>query len=85
MEERDGAWRRPRPAPSLLALEAVQAAKDQSLRASEALDRALRVALFGQSRSIGLGSVILEVAAEYDDVDPDALVKSVDDDRWRGR
>lgn len=67
----------------LLALEAVQAAKDQSLRASEALDRALRVALFGQSRPISLRSVILEVASECDDVDTELLAKNLDEGGYR--
>ncbi len=69
-------WQRPDyewPVTTLLALEAVEATKAQSLRASEALDRALRVALFGQSRTISMQHVILEVAAETDGVDPDAL------------
>ena len=71
------------PGTVLLAMEAVQAANEQSLRAGEALDRALRVAMFGQSRSIALRSVILEVAAECDDVDPDTLAKGLDDGRCR--
>jgi predicted DsbA family dithiol-disulfide isomerase len=73
-------WQRPDyewPVTTLLALEAVEATKAQSLRASEALDRALRVALFGQSRTISMQHVILEVAAESDGVDPDALRASL--------
>ena len=79
-------WPRPDweyPGTVLLALEAVQAANEQSLRAGEALDRALRVALFGQSRSISLRNVILEVAAECDEVDVAALTKCLDDGRCR--
>lgn len=55
------------PVTSLFALEAVQAAKTvcgPDLRASETLDRALRVALFGQSRCISMRHVVLEVARE---------------------
>lgn len=51
------------PVTSLPALEAVQAAKAVcSLGASERLDRALRVAFFGQSRCISMRHVILDVA-----------------------
>ena len=52
------------PVTTLPALEAVQAAKEQGLAVSEELDRALRVAFFGQSRCISLRSVILDVAGE---------------------
>jgi predicted DsbA family dithiol-disulfide isomerase len=54
------------PVTSLLALEAVQAAKTVcgGLEASEHLDRALRVALFGQSRCISLRHVVLDVACQ---------------------
>ncbi|GGT81079.1 MULTISPECIES: DsbA family oxidoreductase [Streptomyces] len=68
-------WQRPSyeyPVSTLLAMEAVEAAKEQGLRASERLDRALRVALFGQSRNITMRHEILAVAAESG-VDADAL------------
>ncbi|GAA2777961.1 DsbA family oxidoreductase [Saccharopolyspora taberi] len=52
------------PVTVLLALEAVEAAKAQGPRAAEKLDRALRVALFGQSRVISMQHVILEIAGE---------------------
>ncbi len=74
-------WQRPDwqyPGTVLLALEAVQAAKQQSLRASEALDRALRVAFFGKSLSISLRSVVLEVAEQDPEVDAGVLAKSLD-------
>jgi predicted DsbA family dithiol-disulfide isomerase len=62
-----GTW----PVTTLLALEAVQAAKSVLGPAeSERLDRALRVALFGQSRCISMRHVVLEVAAEA--LGPDA-------------
>ena len=71
------------PVSSLLALEAVQAAKDQSLEASEALDRALRRAFFGESRCISMRHVVLEVAAKVDGVDEAALAAALDDGRAR--
>ena len=61
------------PVSTLPALEAVQAAKQQSLRASEALDRALRRALFAQSRCVTMHHVILDVARHCADVDARAL------------
>ena len=61
------------PVTVLPALEAVQAAKEQDLAAAEELDRALRVAFFGESRCISLRSVILEVAGGCGSVDPDRL------------
>ncbi len=71
------------PVTTLPALEAVQAAKEQSPEASEALDLALRRALFGESRCISLRSVILAVAAENDGVDADALAEALDEGRAR--
>ncbi len=75
----DSAW----PVTLLPAMEAVQAAKLQSLQASEALDRALRRALYAESRCISLRHVILEVASETDDVDVSALAAALDDGRAR--
>lgn len=75
-------WRRWRadpstwPVTSLLALEAVQAARRPEvggLVASEQLDHALRRALFVDSRCIALLPVILEVAEECPDMDRGAL------------
>ncbi len=66
---------------TLPAMEAVHAAKDQSLRASEDLDAALRRALFGESRNITLHHEILDVAAACGDIDVDAL----DEDLRSGR
>ncbi|WP_097937307.1 MULTISPECIES: DsbA family oxidoreductase [unclassified Streptomyces] len=60
-------WQRPDhtyPVSTLLAMEAVEAAKEQGLAASETLDRALRVALFGQSRTVTMRHEILAVARE---------------------
>ena len=53
------------PVTTLLAMEAVQAAKAVGgLEASERLDRALRVALFGQSRCVSMRHVVLDVARD---------------------
>ncbi len=71
------------PVTMLLPMEAVQAAKAQSLKASEQLDRALRVAFFGRSRCVSLHSVVLEVAAGCSEVDVDALAEALDDGRAR--
>ena len=71
------------PVTTLLALEAVQAAKEQSLEASTALDLALREAFFVDSRCISLRHVVLDVAALTDGVDVDRLTEALD--RGRGR
>ena len=70
------------PVTTLPALEAVQAAKQQGLAASERLDRGLRVAFFGQSRCISMRHVILEVARECG-VDAEALADALDAGRAR--
>jgi predicted DsbA family dithiol-disulfide isomerase len=72
-------WRRMEreyPGTTLLPLEAVQAAKADSvggLRASEDLDAALRSAWYGASRSIHLYAELLAVAGEVASVDAGAL------------
>jgi predicted DsbA family dithiol-disulfide isomerase len=79
------------PSTVLPALEAVQAAKDQSLAASEALDHGLRRAFFSEGRTIQLRHVVLEVAEACPEVDESALEKALDDgtgrraviDQWR--
>jgi predicted DsbA family dithiol-disulfide isomerase len=71
------------PVTTLLALEAVEAAKEQSAAASEQLDLALRRALFVESRCISLRHVILDVAAGCGAVDADALREALDDGRAR--
>ena len=65
------------PVSTLLALEAVQATKDQGLEASERLDRGLRKAMFGESRCITMLHVVLQVASEAD-IDVDALRHSLE-------
>lgn len=71
------------PVTMLPPMEAVLAAKEQSFAASEALDRGLRRAFFGESRCISLRHVILEVAAEADLVDVGALAAALDGGRAR--
>ncbi len=71
------------PVTTLPALEAVEAAKEQGLVASEQLDRRLRVAFFGESRTISLRHVIHEVASECPDIDADALLDAFDSGRSR--
>ena len=57
------------------ALEAVYAAKRQGLAASADLDRALRLALFSDSRNISMHHEIMEVAASVPGLDADALAE----------
>ncbi len=77
----DWAW----PVTMLPAMEAVQAAKEQSLAASEALDIGLRRAFWGDSRCISLRHVILEVASQCDRVDLASLADAIDSGRARRR
>jgi predicted DsbA family dithiol-disulfide isomerase len=79
-------WQRPEheyPVTTLPALEAVEAAKEQGLRASEQLDLALRRAFFGESRTISMRHVIEEVASRCEDVDTDELLDAWDKGRAR--
>lgn len=79
-------WQRPEseyPVTSLPALEAVQAAKEQGLRASEQLDRRLRVGFFGESRVISLIDEILDLAGDCDGLDGEALGDALDSGRAR--
>ena len=71
------------PGTVLLALEAVQAAKEQSLTAAEQLDHRLRRAFFTESRPIGLRHVILDVAQRCDKLDTTKLAEALDDGRAR--
>jgi predicted DsbA family dithiol-disulfide isomerase len=63
------------PVTTLPALEAVYAAKRQGLEASSDLDRALRLALFQDSRNISMHYEILEVAASVPGLDAEALAE----------
>ena len=71
------------PVTTLLALEAVQAAKEQGLAASAALDLARRRAFFRESRCISLRSVVLDVVAASAAVDVDMLREALDSGRAR--
>lgn len=73
------------PVTSLLANEAVHAAKEQSPAAAEQLDMALRLAFFRDSRCISLLHEITVVAQDCDGVDADALGEALDDGRARSR
>jgi predicted DsbA family dithiol-disulfide isomerase len=80
------AWSAPEqawPVTMLPPMEAVQAAKLQSLAASEELDRGLRRAFWGESRCISLRHVILEVANECESLDVATLADALDDGRAR--
>ena len=63
---------------SLLAVEAVQAARRQSERAAEDLDRALREALFVRSRCITLRHEVLAAARRCPSVDAQRLAEDLD-------
>jgi predicted DsbA family dithiol-disulfide isomerase len=70
----------------LLAAEAVLAAKEQSLLASEHLDRGLRTAFWTESRSISHRSVVLDVAEKVGrdaGLDAERLAVALDDGRFR--
>ncbi|WP_338899957.1 hypothetical protein WBG99_33540 [Streptomyces sp. TG1A-60] len=77
--EPDWRW----PVSRLLAAEAVQAAKEQGLAASEALDRALRRAFFADSACITMRHVVLDVAGSVPEVDAGALGEALDAGRAR--
>lgn len=66
------------PVSSLLAAEAVQAARRQSEWAAEEIDLALRRAFFVRSRCIGARSEIQAVAATCPSVDVDQLMAELD-------
>jgi predicted DsbA family dithiol-disulfide isomerase len=66
------------PVTSLLANEAVHAAKRQSPQAAEELDMALRHAFFTDSRTISLLHEIIDVAGGCVAVDADALRRDLD-------
>ena len=71
------------PVTTLPPMEAVEAAKEQGLRASEELDRSLRRAFFGRSECISLRHVIRDVAVGCTHVDADKLLDALDDGRAR--
>ena len=71
------------PVTTLLAMEAVYAAAEQSRRGAESLDRRLRRAFFGESRTISMRHEILEVAAAVAELDADRLAKDLDSGVYR--
>ncbi|MBP2702652.1 DsbA family protein [Microbispora sp. RL4-1S] len=71
------------PSTMLPALEAVQAAKEQSFAASEQLDLAIRRAFWAESRCVSHRKVILDAAASTGVVDVAALAEALDDGRAR--
>ncbi|MFP5346316.1 MAG: DsbA family protein [Actinomycetes bacterium] len=79
-QQEPSAW----PVTSLLANEAVHAARQQSLEAAEDLDMALRLAFFRDSRCISMLHEVVAVAKECDAVDAEALRAALDDGRARG-
>jgi predicted DsbA family dithiol-disulfide isomerase len=81
-------WQRPEyeyPVTMLPAMEAVHAAKEQSLRVSEDFDSALRRAFFGESKVVALRDVLLEIAGTVEGLDVDALAEALDSGRARRR
>lgn len=66
------------PTSTLPALEALQAAKEQSLEASETLDLSLRRAFWAENRCINNRHVILDIATKAGTVDVDALAEALD-------
>jgi predicted DsbA family dithiol-disulfide isomerase len=71
------------PVTSLPALEAVRAAGDQSVRAAEQLDLALRRAFFADSRCISLRHEVLAAARTCTDVDVDRIAAALDGGVYR--
>jgi len=72
------------PVSTVLAMEAVRAAEEQSPEAHEQLDRALRMAFFRDHECITMRHVILDIAGRCDAVDADRLADAIDDGRFRG-
>ncbi|WP_343832481.1 DsbA family oxidoreductase [Glutamicibacter creatinolyticus] len=71
------------PVTSLPANEAVHAAKEQSARAAEQLDMALRLGFWRDSRCISMRHEILDIAKDCDRVDVDRLREALDTGRAR--
>ena len=71
------------PVTMLPALEAVHAAKAQSLAAGEDLDHALRGAFFARSRCVSMRHEILEIAQSCRRVDTSVLERDLDTGRFR--
>ena len=73
------------PSTVLLAFEAVQAAKAQSLAISEQLDRALRRAFWAQSRPIHLHHELITIASTVDGIDVDDVDQALRHGTYRHR
>ena len=73
------------PSSVLLAFEAVQAAKAQSLALSEQLDRALRHAFWAQSRPIHLHHELITIGSTIDGIDVDGLDQALRRGTYRHR
>lgn len=73
-QRREWEW----PVTMLPPLEAVRAARLQGPKAADALDRALRVAFWGQSKCISMRHIILEIAEDCVTVDADRLETDFD-------
>lgn len=73
------------PSTMLLPMEAVHAAKAQSLASSDRFDRALRLAFFRDGRNVSLHHVIVEVAGTVDGLDADAVEAALQEGRFRKR
>jgi predicted DsbA family dithiol-disulfide isomerase len=68
---------------TLVALEAVQAAKEQSIEASVRLDRAFRRAMFEDLAQLETPLQVIEVAREVDGIDVEALEEALRAGRGR--
>jgi predicted DsbA family dithiol-disulfide isomerase len=71
------------PVTTLLALEAVYAAKAQSSSAAEALDRDLRRGFFGAGRNVSMRHEILDIAKDCKGVDEVRLAGDLDSGTYR--
>ena len=79
--EGPGPWRFTRS--TLVALDAVQVAKEQSVGASVRLDQALRRAMFHDLARLDTAASVVEIARTVDDIDVDALEEAVRSGRGR--
>jgi predicted DsbA family dithiol-disulfide isomerase len=73
------------PVTTLLAMEAVFAAKEQGVQVSDSLDRALRLAFFQDARCISLQHEILEVARTVPGLAVQALERELTSGRHRSK
>jgi predicted DsbA family dithiol-disulfide isomerase len=71
------------PVTMLPPMEAVYAAKEQDLRLSDVLDRALRVAFFRDSRCVSMHHEVVSVASQIDGLDANEIDKALVSGRFR--